>query len=401
MALSNTHTRYGSITRLFHWLTALLVITLIPVALIANELPFDTSEQLARKAWFFSLHKTLGVSVFFVALARIAWALSQPKPAPLHPDQKAETFMAETAHWLLYGSLVLAPMSGWLHHAATTGFAPIWWPLGQGLPFVPKSESVAALFGGAHWVFGKVMAVTIALHVLGAIKHQVIDRDATLRRMLNGAPELDTLPRARHSATPLLAALAIWAITLGAGTAFGLYMPHTSTAEAAQLEDVTSDWSVQDGSITIAVTQFGSVVEGNFADWTADISFDPTVTGGPSGNVDVVISAGSLSLGSVTDQALGPDFFDAGNFTTATYRADLITGVDGFLAKGTLDIKGHTVALDMPFRLSVTGDTANMQAEYTLDRRDFGIGDNMADESSLAFNVKVSVKLTATRAPTE
>jgi cytochrome b561/polyisoprenoid-binding protein YceI len=401
MALSNTHTRYGSITRLFHWLTALLVITLIPVALIANELPFDTSEQLARKAWFFSLHKTLGVSVFFVALARIAWALSQPKPAPLHPDQKAETFMAETAHWLLYGSLVLAPMSGWMHHAATTGFAPIWWPLGQGLPFVPKSESVAALFGGAHWVFGKVMAVTIALHVLGAIKHQVIDRDATLRRMLNGAPELDTLPRARHSATPLLAALAIWAITLGAGTAFGLYTPHTSTAEAAQLEDVTSDWSVQDGSITIAVTQFGSVVEGNFADWTADISFDPTVTGGPSGNVDVVISAGSLSLGSVTDQALGPDFFDAGNFTTATYRADLITGVDGFLAKGTLDIKGHTVALDMPFRLSVTGDTANMQAEYTLDRRDFGIGDNMADESSLAFNVKVSVKLTATRAPTE
>ncbi|MEH6741025.1 MAG: YceI family protein, partial [Sulfitobacter sp.] len=218
---------------------------------------------------------------------------------------------------------------------------------------------------------------------------------------LNGAPELETLPRARHSVTPLLAALAIWAITLGAGTAFGLYTPHTSTAEAAQLEDVTSDWSVQDGSITIAVTQFGSVVEGNFADWTADISFDPTVTGGPSGNVDVVISAGSLSLGSVTDQALGPDFFDAGNFTTATYRADLITGVDGFLAKGTLDIKGHTVALDMPFRLSVTGDTANMQAEYTLDRRDFGIGDNMADESSLAFNVKVSVKLTATRAPNE
>jgi cytochrome b561/polyisoprenoid-binding protein YceI len=401
MALSNTHTRYGSITRLFHWLTALLVITLVPVALIANELPFDTSEQLARKAWFFSLHKTLGVSVFFVALARIAWALSQPKPAPLHPDQKAETFMAETAHWLLYGSLVLAPMSGWMHHAATTGFAPIWWPLGQGLPFIPKSEAVAALFGGAHWVFGKVMVVTIALHVIGAIKHQVIDRDATLRRMLNGAPELETLPPARHSVTPLLAALAIWAITLGAGTTFGLYTPHASTAEAAQLEDVASDWSVQDGSLTIAVTQFGSVVEGSFADWTADIAYDPDVTGGPSGNVDVVISVGSLSLGSVTDQALGPDFFDAGTFTTATYRADLITGVDGFLAKGTLDIKGQTLALDMPFRLSVTGDTANMQAEYTLDRRDFSIGDNMADESSLAFNVKVSVKLTATRAPTE
>lgn len=401
MALSDTHTRYGSITRLFHWLTALLVITLIPVALIANDLPFDTSEQLARKAWFFSLHKTLGVFVFFVALARVAWALSQQKPAPLHPDKKAETFMAETAHWLLYGSLVLAPMSGWMHHAATTGFAPIWWPLGQGLPLVPKSEAVAALFGGAHWVFGKVMAVTIALHVLGAIKHQVIDRDATLRRMLNGAPELEALPRARHNATPLFAALAIWALTLGAGTAFGLYSPHTSTAQAAELEDVTSDWRVQDGSIVIAVTQFGSVVEGNFADWTADISYDPALISGPSGDVEVVISVGSLALGSVTDQALGPDFFDAGSFAKATYRAALITGVDGFVAQGTLTIKDHTIPLDMPFRLSVNGDTASMQANYTLDRRDFGIGNNMADESSLAFAVKVNVQLTATRAAAE
>ncbi len=401
MAMSNTHTRYGSVTRLFHWLTALLVITLIPVALIANELPFETSEQLARKAWFFSLHKTLGVSVFFVALARIAWALSQPKPAPLHPDQKAETFMAETAHWLLYGSLVLAPMSGWMHHAATTGFAPIWWPLGQGLPFIPKSEAIAALFGGAHWVLGKIMAVTIALHVLGAIKHQVIDRDATLRRMLNGAPELATLPRARHSTTPLLAALAVWAITLGAGTAFGLYSPHTSTAQAAELEDVTSDWRVQDGSIVIAVTQFGSLVEGSFSDWTADISFDPALISGPSGDVEVVISVGSLMLGSVTDQALGPDFFDASSFATATYRADLITGVDGFIAKGTLTIKDQTVPLDMPFRLSVNGDTAFLHANHTLDRRDFAIGDNMPDESSLAFSVKVNVELTATRAVAE
>lgn len=397
MALSNTHTRYGSVTRMFHWLTALLVITLVPVALIANELPYDTSEQLTRKAWFFSLHKTLGVAVFLVALARIAWSLSQPKPAPLHPDHKAETFMAETAHWLLYGSLVLAPLSGWIHHAATTGFAPIWWPLGQGLPLVPNSEAFAALFGGAHWVFGKVMIVTIALHVIGAMKHQIIDRDATLRRMLNGAPELKPLPAARHSATPLLAAVAIWVVTLGAGTAFGLYEPHSSTTEAAQLEDVASDWSVQDGSIRIAVTQFGSVVEGSFADWTADISYDPDVMSGPSGNVEVVIAIGSLSLGSVTDQALGPDFFNASSFATAAYRAVLITEVDGFLAQGTLTIKDHAIPLDMPFRLSVQGDEANMQAEMTLDRRDFGIGDNMADESSLAFAVTVNVQLTASR----
>jgi polyisoprenoid-binding protein YceI len=266
---------------------------------------------------------------------------------------------------------------------------------------VPKSETFAALFGGAHWVFGKVMAVTIALHVLGALKHQIIDRDATLRRMLNGAPELTTLPPSRHSTTPLLAAIGIWAVTLGAGSAFGLYTPHTSTTEAAQLADVTSDWSVQDGSIGIAVTQFGSVVEGSFADWTADITFDPNLVSGPLGDVEVVIAIGSLTLGSVSDQAMGPDFFDAEQFTTATYRADLVRGVDGFVAQGTLTIRDKTVPLDMPFRLSVQGESADMQADLTLDRRDFGIGDNMADESSLAFSVKVTLELTATLAAAE
>jgi cytochrome b561/polyisoprenoid-binding protein YceI len=398
MAISNTTTTYGSVTRGLHWLTALLVITLIPVALIAQQLPYETSEQLTRKAWLFSLHKTLGVSVFMVSLARIAWALSQPKPAPLHPDHKTETFMAETAHWLLYGSLVLAPMSGWLHHAATSGFAPIWWPLGQNLPLVPKSEAVAALFGGAHWVFGKVMAVTIFLHVAGAIKHQVIDRDATLRRMLNGADSQDTPTPASHSKTPLLAALAVWVVTLGAGTAFGLYTPHSSDAASAALEDVASEWRVQDGSINIAVAQFGSTVEGQFADWTADIAFDPEKPDGIAGKVEVVIAIGSLTLGSVTDQAMGPDFFDTSIFPTATYRADIVMGIDGTEAVGTLTIKDKSIPLNMPFRLSVNGEDANMQANLTLDRRDFGIGDNMPDESSLGFSVDVVVALTATRA---
>ena len=398
MALTNTSSTYGSVTRGFHWLTALLVITLIPVGLIANQLPFDTSEQLTRKAMLFSLHKTLGISVFFVSLARILWALSQPKPEGLHPDRKAETFLAETAHWLLYGSLVLAPLSGWIHHAATTGFAPIWWPLGQDLPLVPKSEGVAAVAAGAHWVFGKVMAATILLHVLGAVKHQIIDRDATLRRMLNGASGPETAHSAQNTATPLIAALAVWAITLGAGGAFGLFTPHGKGSEAATLQDVASDWRVQDGSIAISVNQFGSVVEGSFADWTANITYDPTINSGLAGDVIVLISIGSLSLGSVTDQAMGPDFFDATTFATAKYTADIIAGNDGFEAVGALTIKDKTVPLIMPFRLSVNGDDANMQANLTLDRRDFGIGDNMADEGSLKFAVDVSVELTATRA---
>ncbi|NRB04188.1 MAG: cytochrome b/b6 domain-containing protein, partial [Rhodobacteraceae bacterium] len=128
MQAHNTAQHYGSVAKTFHWLTALLILTLIPTGIIANGLPFETSEELARKARLFSVHKTLGVVLFFVALARILWALRQRKPDGLASHNKVEGFAAETVHWLLYGSLVLVPMTGWIHHAATTGFAPIWWP---------------------------------------------------------------------------------------------------------------------------------------------------------------------------------------------------------------------------------------------------------------------------------
>ena len=399
MSLSNTSSHYGSVTRTFHWLIALLVMTLIPVATIAYELPYDTSAQLARKAWLFSLHKTLGVTVFFVALLRIAWALGQPKPTTLHPERRAETFLAETAHWLLYGSLVLAPLSGWITHAATTGFAPIWWPLGQSLPMVPKSESIAALFGGFHWVFGKVMTVTLLLHIAGALKHHFIDRDATLRRMVRGTAAASDRPAMPQSLRPLGAAIGIWSAVLLGGTALGVYAGNSVSAQAAALVEVKSDWTVQSGSIAITVDQFGSQVEGRFADWTADITYDPTVTSGPSGSVDVVIAIGSLTLGSVTQQAMGPDFFDAQQFETATFTAGLIAGEDGPVADGTLTLKGAAVPLTMPFQLSVDGDTADMQADITLDRLDFGIGASMDDESSLAFAVDLTIALTATRTP--
>ena len=174
MPATNSPTAYGEVSKVFHWVTALLILTLIPLGMVAEELPYDTGEALALKAQVFSVHKTLGVLVFFVALARILWALTQPRPGLLHSDKKAEAFLATLVHWLLYLSIVLVPLSGWLHHAATDGFAPIWWPFGQSLPFVPKSETVAHVFGAWHGVLTKVLIGSLILHVLGAAVSWVV-----------------------------------------------------------------------------------------------------------------------------------------------------------------------------------------------------------------------------------
>ena len=397
MALSNTSERYGGVAKSFHWLTALLILTLIPLGVIANNLPYETDAQLAQKAWLFSLHKTLGVTAFFVAALRILWALSQPKPGLLNAEKKAESFAAEVVHWLLYGALVIVPLSGWISHAAAAGFAPIWWPFGQGLPLVPKSVAVEHFFVAVHFVSTKVLAAAVLLHIAGAIKHHVIDKDATLRRMLPGAAALPALPAQNHSRVPLVAASVVWAAALALSAALASGHEKADGPTVA-LEEVSSDWTVQDGSIEITVVQFGSEVSGSFADWTAAITFDETLTTAEVGSVTTTIAIPSLTLGSVTQQAMGPDFFDATTHATAVFDAVILNAEDGvYRAAGALTLKGASVPVELPFTLMITEDTAQMQGRLTLDRRAFGIGDNVGDEASLAFNVEVSIALTAVR----
>ncbi|MCV2887015.1 cytochrome b/b6 domain-containing protein [Ruegeria aquimaris] len=407
MQISNTDRSYGGVTKSFHWLTALLILTIIPVGWIANDLAHavtdpsipSTEADIARAAWLFSVHKTLGVTMFFVAVARILWALTQTKPGLLNAENRAEAMAAETVHWLLYGSLVLVPLSGWIHHAATEGFAPIWWPFGQSLPLVPKDAALAALAAGLHQVLQWVLVGSLALHVAGALKHHVIDRDQTLRRMLPGRGASPLPPAQTNSGLPLVAALAVWVAALGTGTWLGMFDRQAGAvvAQGVPLESVASDWTVSEGTLSITVTQLGNPVTGSFADWTAAIHFEEPQQPGPAGDVAVTIAIGSLTLGSVTAQAMGPDFFDASVFPTAEFLADLYRTEAGYEARGTLTLRGTTVDVTLPFDLDQQGNTARASGTVTLNRLDFGIGGNMADESSLKFPVTVTMSLTATK----
>jgi cytochrome b561/polyisoprenoid-binding protein YceI len=394
MALANTADSYGSVARTLHWLTALLILTAIPLGVIANGLAYATAEALAFKAQLFSLHKTVGVAAFLIALARILWALTQPHPAPLHPDRRAEVLAASVVHWALYLSLLLVPLTGWVHHAATTGFAPLLWPFGQGLPFVPQSEIIAGLAGNLHWVFTKLLLVAIAMHIAGALKHHLIDRDATLRRMTSGIAA-GGAGRPQNRRGPLLAALAIYAA--GAGLAVAT-LPTAETPTTPSLQAVASDWTVTEGTLEIGVQQMGQSVSGTFAVWTAAISFDETPTNGRHGEVTVTIATDSLTLGSVTAQAVTPEFLDVAAFPTATFAATILPAATGFLADGTLMLRGVPVPVSFPFTLTLRHGIATMKGTATLDRRDFGIGPSYPDEKSVAFPVSVTVRLTATRA---
>ncbi|WP_353475131.1 cytochrome b/b6 domain-containing protein [Salipiger sp. H15] len=395
MSLANTKTAYGAVTRSLHWLTALGILIMIPLGWIAHVAPWATEAELATKAQLFSVHKTIGVTLFFLALVRILWALTQVKPAPLHPERRAENLAAETVHWLLYSTLVIVPLSGWVEHAATEGFAPILWPFGQDLPFVPNSDRVAETAASVHFLSQWLLVASLALHVAGALKHAVIDRDGTLARMLKGAPS--GTPAAGHRVfRPLVLAIAAWAALIGGGAAAGLFTSEEAP-EVPQLEAAQSDWQVTEGTLGISLVQMGKEIEGSFADWTAEIAFEPRETPGKAGDVTVQIAIPTLTLGSVSKQAMGADFFDAEAFPTATFRAEILRGDTGYEAQGTLTMKGAEVPVTLPFELTLEGGTATMQGTTTLDRRDYAIGGGMADPKQLSFEVKVNVALTATR----
>jgi cytochrome b561/polyisoprenoid-binding protein YceI len=398
MSARNTSRSFGTVTRTFHWLTALLILTAIPLGFIANRLPYDTAEALAWKAQLFSVHKTLGIAAFLLGAARILWALVESHPVPLHPQRKGELTLAGMVHWLLYISLIVVPLSGWVHHAALTGFAPILWPFGQTLPFVPQSEAVAAVSGTVHWVFTKVLAMAILLHIAGALKHHLIDRDATLLRMLRGTVAPDQDQPVRRRAAPLLLALVVYAT--GAGIA-GLLVPKTDAlASAAPTATAsTGNWTVETGTLAISVRQMGADVSGSFASFTADIVFDEVAVDGKHGQVRVTIDMTSVTLGAVTKQATEAEFFDIATHPTATFTADILPADQGYVATGTLTLRGMEQPVSLPFSLDLQGDTAVMTGTTTLDRRDFGIGKSYGDEASVGFPVTVTVDLVARRTP--
>ncbi len=401
MPTTNTPTHYGSVTKTLHWLTVILMLMLFPSGYVAHGMPFETPEQLTDKAWLFQIHKTLGITVFFLAVLRILWALTQKKPRALHPERRMETFAAETAHWVLYVCIILVPLTGWIHHAATEGFAPILWPLGQSLPFVPKSESVAALFSTLHFYLMLLLGLTILAHVAGALKHLVIDRDKTLQRMLPGQPVVGDLSDHKTSQLPMI-------VGLVAVIAFGGYATlqqvnhgaehRQSQQTVAERAPAGGNWQVVDGTLLITVSQFGSAVSGEFATWQAEINFDDTIDTGPAGSVTVDIDVTSLSLGSVTEQALGTDYFNTAEFPTAQFRADITSAPETYEAVGTLNLRGVEQPVSLPFELTIEGNTAHVAGTLTLERLDFGIGANMPDESTLGFGVDVRVDLEAKRA---
>ncbi len=407
MAIHDTQGRPGRASRAFHWLTALLILIVFPLGMIASEWPLATPADAGRRLALFSAHKSLGILILAVTLLRILRALSAPRPRPIASGEGIGAWLGAATRLILWLGLVLVPLTGWFSHAAAGGPAAIWWPFGQGLPFIPQSEAARTVFAGMHDALTTLLLIAVALHVAGALKHWLHTRDLPRAQLPSGRAAMvgpaeaavAPAPRMPHRTAFAGAVLIVLAVLLAgalAGRPEGPAPPAGGQAQDAG-EGQFPLWEVTEGEITFTITRFGAPVSGRFASWDAGIYYSPALGAGRAGHVRAVIDIASLEMGSLTDQALGFDFFDAQSHPRAVFAADILMVMDGQIARGTLRLKGVEREVELLFLLRIEGDRAQADAVITLDRLDFGIGRNLPDDSMLGHDVRVNVNLRARR----
>lgn len=182
MRLRNTHANWGAIAKSFHWIIALLILTNLGLGYWADGLP-----RSPEKGYWFHWHKTIGLTVLWLVALRLLWRLANLVP-PLPPTTPPwQRIAAGTSHLLLYLAMFAMPISGWVMHSAADRTLDLY-----GLFTVPdivaatgeRAEAIGDTAGDVHYYLFITLLVLIAIHVLGALKHALINRDSVLTRML-------------------------------------------------------------------------------------------------------------------------------------------------------------------------------------------------------------------------
>ncbi|MEI5999673.1 cytochrome b [Paraburkholderia bengalensis] len=179
---------YSRTAMILHWLIALLIMVNVALALSAESLPGEWVRPVI------DTHKSIGITVLGLALLRVLWRVSH-RPPPLPREFPSwERMAAHAAHFLLYFLMFALPLSGWMHDSAWKAAATHPMHLFGVIPF-PRigfimnldpavKEPLHDQFGALHTYLGYALYALLAMHIGGALKHELIDRHSVLKRMV-------------------------------------------------------------------------------------------------------------------------------------------------------------------------------------------------------------------------
>ena len=176
----------------------------------------------------------------------------------------------------------------------------------------------------------------------------------------------------------------------------------SGTALAAPAAATT--WAVDTAKSTLGFTgqQSGAPFTGRFKTWTAAISFDPAHPETAQVLATVTVASATTDDAQKDEAMPGDDWFDASKFASATFQASGFTpkGGDAYEAKGKLSLRGITKDVDLPFTLTIAGNTAHAVGHATLVRTDFGVGQGAwTSGDTVALDVAIDLDLMAIKTP--
>lgn len=194
----NSNTRYTKTAIILHWLIAFAIFAMFALGWYMADIPKDAPKQLAfdlfdlgiytwqlaeeasPRTFYFNFHKSLGITIFALIVLRILWRISHKPPAMLSSYKAYERKLATGAHHLLYLLMVAVPVTGVIM-SLYSKYGLMWFGihLMDGL----DNKDLRETFVEAHELIGIVMLIIIVIHVIGAIKHKLIDKDDTMKRM--------------------------------------------------------------------------------------------------------------------------------------------------------------------------------------------------------------------------
>ena len=176
--------RYTTVAIVLHWALGLAILGMFGVGIYMTDLPFSPW-RLKLYNW----HKWAGVTILALSVWRLVWRLTHRPPALpqfiVLGMPAWQTRVHHATHYAMYVLFFLVPLIGWAYSSAA-GFPVVWF--GQiPLPdLLPVDKEFAALIKPLHEISAFALVGLAGLHIAAALKHQLIDRDGLLQRMLPG-----------------------------------------------------------------------------------------------------------------------------------------------------------------------------------------------------------------------
>ena len=360
MQWRNTSENYGVVAKSFHWVIALLVIGLLCVGLYLDSL--DPSPLMFKVSFW---HKSFGITVLALVILRVLWRFTNTHPHSLPTHAQWEKALAKITHGLLYLVLFVMPLSGWIMSSAK-GFSVSVFNLFTLPDLVGESEQIGSIARAVHGYAAYTLIALIGLHFAGAMKHHVIDRDSTLRRML-----------------PMVAV----ALALMAAPAYAADAPA---------------WVIQKDQSTIAVegTQMGAPFKGGFKTFDGTIHFDAGNLAASKADIAIDLASFDSASKDRDGSVQGAEWFDSKTYPQAKFVTDKFeagTESGSYVAHGTLTIRDKAVPVQLPFTLVVDdAGTAMAEGSITINRLDYDVGAGQwSNPKDVGTDVKVTIHIVA------